>query len=600
MPYFEYENSEGISHAPDRDVPTGGQQITNITKANPAVVTIDGSATLNFTVGDNAYFSGVGGMTQVNGNHYPVTNITGGGSVPYTVTLTLDSTAFSTYTGGGTAQKYVTTPGISSTGIATCYNNLFDVGAYNLIAWAAVPNAQRYYVYKLENGVYGYLGQTTALSFTDDNIAPDLSKTPPIQSNPFSTLTDYPGTVSYFEQRRCFAATINDPAYFWATRSGTESNLAYSIPSRDDDSVRFRIAARQRSEIRHIVPLADLILLAETMEWRVKPTGGEVLTPDVALRPQSAIGCGHAPPAIVNNNILFASASGGHLRELGFNQDAGGYITGDLCLRAPHLFDDYSIVDIAYTKAPLPIVWCVSTSGNLLGITYVPEQQVGPWHRHDTEGGVFESICSVPENGVDVLYCVIARQTALGTERFIERLEPRQSTDTVGDFFVDSGLSYSGLPATTFSGLDHLEGKEVIVLADGGVIEGLVVTGGSITLEEAASEVQVGLRIVTDEQTLPVAFEAEGYGQGRPKNVNKVWLRVYSTRDIKVGPSFSKLREYSPRTTEDYDSPPALATGEVEVSLTPQWSQDGPVCIRHDTPLPFTLLSITPEHSVGG
>jgi hypothetical protein len=206
----------------------------------------------------------------------------------------------------------------------------------------------------------------------------------------------------------------------------------------------------------------------------------------------------------------------------------------------------------------------------------------------------------VPENGVDVLYCVIARQTALGTERFIERLEPRQSTDTVGDFFVDSGLSYSGLPATTFSGLDHLEGKEVIVLADGGVIEGLVVTGGSITLEEAASEVQVGLRIVTDEQTLPVAFEAEGYGQGRPKNVNKVWLRVYSTRDIKVGPSFSKLREYSPRTTEDYDSPPALATGEVEVSLTPQWSQDGPVCIRHDTPLPFTLLSITPEHSVGG
>jgi hypothetical protein len=121
---------------------------------------------------------------------------------------------------------------------------------------------------------------------------------------------------------------------------------------------------------------------------------------------------------IVNNNILFAAARGGHLRELGFNQDAGGYITGDLCLRAPHLFDDFTILDMAYAKAPLPIVWCVSSSGQLLGNTYVPEQQVGAWHRHDTEDGVFESICTVPENGADVLYAVVrrddrARQRAL-------------------------------------------------------------------------------------------------------------------------------------------------------------------------------------------
>jgi hypothetical protein len=558
------------------------------------------------TVGQTVFISGVGGMTQVNNvtavvdtrtaDTDPETGITLG----YELTLkvggvAINTSAYSTYVGGGTLGT-VSGGTVSSIGVGTCLNNLFDVGAFNTITWSPVSGAERYYVYKLANGLYGYLGQTLATTFTDNNIAPDLSKTPPILDNPFDSTDNYPESVCYFEQRRFFAGTNDDPAFFWGTRSGTESNLSYSIPVRDDDSIRVRIAARERSEIRHMVPLTNLVLLAESMEWRVAPTIGEALTPDVSVRPQSAIGCNHAPPAIVNNNILFASARGGHLRELGFNNDAQGYITGDLCLRAPHLFDDFDIVDTAYCKAPLPIVWCVSTSGKLLGITYVPEQQVGPWHQHDTQDGTFEHVCSVPEGSADVLYCIVER---FG-QRFVERMEPRQSTDTDFGFFVDCGLSYEGTPATTFSGLDHLEGQEVIVLADGGVIEGKIVTSGDVVLDTAASTVHIGLQIATDIKTLPVAFQAEGFGQGRPKNVNAVWLRLFSTRDIKVGPTFGKLREYRTRTTENYDSPPDLITAEIKIDLTPTWSNDGEICIRHDLPLPFTLLSITPEHAVGG
>lgn len=588
--------------------PTGTAYITNITKANPGHFFIEEGGTIP-SVGNTVYISGAGGMTQVNGQTYVVDSIATvldgeGFPVGYNLILSLsgtpvNTTGFSTYTGGGTMG---TSSGgtVTTTGVGTCLNNLFDTGAYNTIAWQAVAGAERYYVYKLENGLFGYMGQTLTTSFVDDNIAPDLSKTPPILSNPFATADNYPEAVCYFEQRRFFAGTDTEPAYFWGTRSGTESNLAYSIPGRDDDSIRVRIAARERNEIRHVVPLIDLILLSESMEWRVQAANGGSLTPDVAIRPQSAIGCNHAPPAIVNNNILFAAARGGHLRELGFNQDAGGYITGDLCLRASHLFDAYSIIDVAYTKAPVPIVWCVSSSGQLLGITYVPEQQVGPWHRHDTEGGVFEHICAVPENGADVLYCVVARQTALGTERLIERLEPRQSTDGQDGFFVDCGLTYSGAPQSIFTGLAHLEGKTVAALADGVAIDGLTVTGGSVTLDEPASVVHVGLKVVTDIKTLPVAFEAQGYGQGRPKNVNKAWLRVFSTRDIRAGPAFDKLREWASRRIENYDSPPDLYTGEAEISFTPSWGSDGEICIRHDQPLPFTLLSITPEHAVGG
>ena len=597
--------SGGGGGSPAPAQPVGGSIINSISQANPGTFHIDPVNDANApSVGASVYVSGVGGMTQVNNQFYTVASVTptvDGEGFPngYDVTLGVDTTAFSAYIGGGTMG--VSAGGaVSTTGVGTCSNNLFDGGAYNTIAWAPVTGAERYYVYKLENGLFGYLGQTLSTSFVDDNIAPDLSKTPPILSNPFASEHNYPGAVGYFEQRRFFGGTDNEPAYFWGTRSGTESNLAYSIPTRDDDSIRVRIAARERNEIRHIVPLIDLVLLTEAMEWRVQSTTGGALTPDVAIRPQSAIGCGHAPPVIVNNNILFAANRGGHLRELGFNNDAGGYITGDLCLRATHLFDAYSIVDIAYTKAPLPIVWCVSSSGQLLGITYVPEQQVGPWHRHDTEGGVFEHICAVPENGADVLYCVVARQTAFGTERFIERMDARLTTDDLNGFFVDSGLTYEGDPESTFGGLGHLEGKQVVALADGEVIDGLTVNGGQVMLDAPASLVHVGLRVTTDIETLPVAFEAAGYGQGRPKNVNKVWLRLFSTRDVKAGPSFARLREFRSRKTENYNSPPALVTGEIEIPLDNKWSSDGAICIRHDAPLPFTLLSITPEHAVGG
>lgn len=582
------------------DPPTGSTGITNITNANPGVITASGP--LDFGVGDDVWISGVGGMTQINERKLTATSITGSG--PYSIVVNdagtdVDTTAYGAYTGGGTIQKYAD-GGVSSTGVATCYNNLFDTGAYNTITWGGVADAQRYYIYKLENGLWGFIGQTTTLTFKDDNIAPDLSKTPPIQHDPFASAGNYPGACGYFEQRRCFAGTVNEPAYFWATRSGTEKNLSYSIPSRDDDSILFRIAARERCEIRHIVPLANLVLLAESSEWRVTPASGEVLTPDVSVRSQSAIGSSIAAPIIANNNIVFPAARGGHVRELGFDNDAGGYVTGDLCLRAPHLFDELEIVDMAYQKSPIPTVWAVSSNGWLLGLTYVPEQEVGAWHRHDTIDGFFESICVVPEGTADVLYAVVRRETALGTERFIERLEPRQSTDDAADFFVDSGLSYDGTATTTFSGLDHLEGKTVSILADGGVVPPQEVASGQITLENAASVVHVGLPITADVKTLPVAFEVAGYGQGRPKNVNRVWLRVFETRDIRAGPTFDTLREHKPRTTEPYDSAPDLITAEVAIEMTPTWAANGEICLRHDQPLPITLLSITPEFSVGG
>lgn len=480
--------------------------------------------------------------------------------------------------------------------------NLFETGATVTISWAAVAGASRYNVYKLQGGLYGYIGQTTGLSIVDDNISPDLGKTPPLYDSVFGGAGDYPGAVSYFEQRRCFAGTTNKPQNIWMTKSGTESNMSYSLPIRDDDRIAFRVAAREANTIRHIVPLTQLLLLTSSAEWRVTSVNSDAITPStISVRPQSYVGASNVQPVIINNTLIYGAARGGHVRELAYNWQASGFITGDLSLRAPHLFDTFDIVDMAYAKAPQPMVWFVSTSGRLLGLTYVPEQQVGAWHWHDTDG-VFESCTVVAEGSEDVLYCVVRRTINGASVRYVERMASRQFSDQVDAFFVDCGATYSGVPADVISGLGHLEGKTVSILADGAVHPQRVVTGGSITLDIEASTVQIGLPIEADLQTLPLAVQLQdgSFGQGRFKNVNKVWLRVHRSSGIFVGPSASELTEAKQRTTENYGAPPALKSEEIPLVLTPSWADSGQIFVRQSDPLPLTVVSMTAEVALGG
>ena len=483
--------------------------------------------------------------------------------------------------------------------VATCSNNLFDDGAFNTITWTASTGASRYYVYKLSNGLYGYIGQAQGTSFVDDNIAADVSVTPPEINDPFLGSGNYPAAASYFEQRRCFGGTFNAPQTLWMTRSGTESNLNYSIPSRDDDSIQFRVAAREANTIRHIVPLQEMILLTSSAEWRVTSINSDAITPtSFSVKPQSYIGSNNVQPVIVNNNLIFAAARGGHIRELGYSSQSGGYMTGDLSLRAPHLFDNLEILDMAFAKSPQQVVWMVSSNGKLLGLTYVPEHAIGAWHQHDTDGE-FESCCAVSEGTEDVLYVVVKREINGVTKRYVERMASRQFAQAKDAFFVDSGLTYTGAPVSTVSGLAHLEGKTVSILADGAVHPQRVVTSGSITLDVTASTIHIGLPIIADMQTLPLSYETEGYGQGRVKNVNQVWLRVFRSSGIFVGPTPNELVEAKQRTTEPYGSPPELKSEEIQVTLRPDWTDTGAVYVRQSDPLPLTVVALSLEVSIG-
>lgn len=469
-------------------------------------------------------------------------------------------------------------------------NQIYDTGALNTITFS---DAARRNVYRLSGGIYGFIGQTETATMVDDNIAPDISRAPPLNQDPFAT--DWPTAVTYFEQRRAFGGTPALPQTFWLTKSGTESNLDYSIPVRDNDAISIRIAARQANNILHMLPLGDLLIFTTSAVWRVTSVNSDALTPtSVSVRPQTFIGCTNVQPISTGSAAIYPASRGGHIRSLAYDFNAGSYISIDMSLRASHLFDYRSIVDLDYAEAAVPIVWAVSSDGSLLGMTLVPEQEVSAWHYHDTFEGRFESICVVGEGQFDVLYAIILRTIGESEVRYIERLEPRYFPTLEESYFVDCGITYSGVATTSITGLDHLEGMTVSILADGGVCDTQVVTSGAITLDVAAELVHVGLPIAADLKTLPVAVDnLPAYGQGRQKNINKAIVRVHNSSAFLVGPNENDLVLAKIRTTEAYGAPPALKTGDVEVDITAEWNDSGAVVIRQIYPVPLEITSLT-------
>ena len=406
----------------------------------------------------------------------------------------------------------------------------------------------------------------------------------------------YPRAVCYYEQRRCFGGLSGAPQRVLMTRSSTEDDMTYALPVQDDDRINIELAARDNNPILHMVPVVNLILLTPTSEWRVTTMNSDALTPEsISVRQTSFVGANNVQPIVANSSMLYCASRGGHVREYGYNSDAGGYVSSDLSLRAADLFDSFEITDSTFTKAPHPMAWFVSTSGNLLGLTYVPEQQVGAWHVHSTDG-VFESVACVPEGKEDALYAVVRRYINGKYVRQIERMTERSK-----GVFVDAAGVYEGAPTKVVSGLARLEGKTVSILADGAVENQQVVTDGKITLEREASRIVVGLPITSTIETLPmtITLRDNSTSSGRNKNVNEVWLRLVESSGVWAGPDEENLVEAKQRKDEPYGEPAEVITGEIAIRLKGKWTNDGEIVVRQLDPLPITIVGLTADVAVG-
>lgn len=513
-----------------------------------------------------------------------------------------------------TTQNYVVlavgADGVSESVISTsanCINNLTLAGNYNTLAWVASAGAVRYKVFKQKGGSWGYIGQTADLTMIDDNITADASTTPPDYDTTLNSgLGNYPAAVAYHEQRRWFAGTNNKPQGIWATRNGTEANLSASSPLQDADALTFKVNSRQQNRVRHMLALSDLAVFTNAAEWRIFADNAPAITyATLATKPTGYSGASNVQPVATGGSLLYVQAQGSFVRELSYGgaESNYNYRTIDLSVMAPHLFEQHTVVDIAYTRAPDQRLWAVRSDGQLLGMTYLPEQQVYAWHQHNAgAGGKVKSVAAIVANNQDMLYVVVERTIAGRVTKYIERRRQRVYGGDANAFFVDSGLTYNGAPTQTIGNLWHLNGMDVDILADGGVEARQRVVNGKITLSASASVVSVGLPNVARLKTLPLAMEAvEAGGQGIEKNINEVVLRVCGSNAVKAGASFENMRSYPAReVSDDYDNPPAQKTGEVRITIDGGWSPEGSVCVEQDLPLPLTVASLVLDVEPGG
>lgn len=415
---------------------------------------------------------------------------------------------------------------------------------------------------------------------------------------------DYPAAVGYFEQRRIFAGTPKKPQQVWMTATGTGDQMIYHLPVQDTDRISFAVASQDLNQIQHVVALQQLILLTSSAEWRVSPLNSDAITPEsISVRPQSYIGASVVQPYVVNSNIIYVAARGSHVRELAYNYQAGGYITGDISIRAPHLFDGYTISDMAYMKSPDPYLYFTRSDGVLLGFCYVPEQSVGAWCSFETEGK-FESAAVVQEGDYDYLYCVVQRTINGAACRYVERMEIRNDEAPGSGLFLDCAGHYEGDATATVSGLTWLKNTTVTVVADGAVIRDVQVdANGGLTLPQAASNIWAGLPYETVVRTLPVSVSGAqdgSYGRSHVKNINRVYLRLFRTTGIEAGPTEDALRPLKVRRTEAYGEPPSFRSGEMELPVDGTWQADGVFVVRQKEPAPFTLICHTAEVELGG
>lgn len=315
------------------------------------------------------------------------------------------------------------------------------------LTWNQVTGAGFYNIYKRTNGQYGWIGIAGALAspfFNDASYTADALDTPPVDRQPFTGAGNYPSAVTYYQQRKIFANTDNNPEGVYTSKSALRKNFMISTPLQADDAVTFSLAGRQVNAVKHMIDVGKLIVFTSGGEWSTEGDAAGVLAPgEINPKQYTSNGSGTLPPIEVGGSALYIQARGSIVRDLAYDYQADGYRGSELSIFAAHLFEGYTIVDWAYQQIPHSIVWAVRSDGVLLGLTYIREHQVIGWHRHEFDGQV-ENVCVVPEGTEDVLYLVIKRTVNGATKRYIERMHTRQISDIVDAVFLDSSLTYDG------------------------------------------------------------------------------------------------------------------------------------------------------------
>lgn len=557
--------------------------ITAATKADPGVIT---SASHGYSNGDEVYISGVGGMTELNGRNYLIANAT-------TNTFTLqdlfgndiDTTGYTTYTSGGSVDTIyeISTPYVEA--------DLFDL--------SYAQSADTMYIVHPSYDIRT-LSRTGSAAWTLATAS--ITGTP---SPALSGANDRPSVVTFFEQRLVFGNSNNNPQTLWFSKNGDYLN--FTVGTADDDALVYTIASNQVNAIRYFSATRVLTVGTSGGEYVVTAASDGPVTPTTTLiRKYSNYGTAAIQPVQVADVALFLQRGKRKIREFRYVGDvnADAYQAPDLSILAEHITDG-GIDQFAYQQEPDSIIWMVRSDGTLIGMTYRREEQVVAFHKHVIGGSfssgqaVVESIATLPtETGEDELYMIVKRTINGATKRYVERMKSFDfGSDTTGAFFVDSGLSYSGSAVSSLSGLYHLEGEDVSVLANGASHPDATVSNGSVALTFDSTSAAIGYGYTSNMQTLRLeSGSVDGTSQGKPKRIHAITLRLHETVGVEVGTDSGDADRIPFRDSSmAMDEAIPLFTGDKDIEFAGGFEDGDRIYVRQNQPLPLTVLALFPR-----
>lgn len=654
-----------------------GQDITDITQANPAVVTYSGADT--YANGDHVDISGVVGMTQVNGRRFTVANVNAGAN---TFELSgVDSTGYTAYSSGGTVAEvytisspyleadlfqlkftqsadvlYITHPSYAPRKLTRTAHTSWTLstitfidgpylpahsgavtmtpsgttGAITITAssatFTAVTDVGRLIRIK-HSSTWGYATITNVTSTTvvDATVVDAFGATTASTNwrlGLYSATTGYPACSTFYEDRLFFGGNTSNPQRIDGSKTGDYENFEPTAADgtvASDNAVSATLNSDDVQVIRWMKGEEKGLLIGTVEgEWIVRPSAqNEALSPtNIKAVQATAHGSANVQPVRAGKALLFLQKAGRKVREMAYVYEVDGFRSPDMTVLSEHITKG-GVKELTFQQEPQSIVWAARNDGVLLGFTYERDQKVLGWHRHElggysnaghTAAPVVESVAAIPsaDGTRDEVWMVVKRYINGGTKRYIEYMEKMWEHDVDAQedaFFVDCGLTYDGSPATSITGLYHLAGETVQVLADGATHPDVTVSStGVITLTRSASVVQVGYSYNSDGQLLRLdAGAADGTAQGKTQRSHRVVFRVLDALGLKVGANFNatgegKLTRITMRKSSDNAGEAVpLFTGDVETTWEGDYTTENYVCWRFDQPLPGTILAVMPQ-----
>ena len=433
-----------------------------------------------------------------------------------------------------------------------------------------------------------------AISVLPHNIVGSGNATKRWSLGAFGGDQSYPRAIAFYEQRLFLAGTVGQPQTIFASVTADFEN--HTPGTNDDDAINVTIASDTVNVIKHMIQGRFLQILTSSSEFTL--SGGTGSTPasptNVNVLRETTFGSSDVRPLRAGSATILVQKGAEKVKEVSFNLDNDGLIGRDLTILAEHLARG-GLTDMTWQQEPELVLWFVRSDGVLVGLSYDPANQTIGWHTHPLGGlAEVESIASIPSGSEDQVYLSVKRTIDGSTVRHIVYMKPIYFTNVEDAFYLDSGLTYDSTATTTISGLDHLEGETVQVLADGSAHADKTVSSGSITLDRSASTVHVGYGYTSAVQTLRLEGGADdGVSQGKIKRIHGVTVRFLNTVGAKVGPTPTTLDRIPFRDSSmAMDEAVPMFNGDKEVFFPSGYDNDARVYIQQDQPLPMTVLAV--------